>query len=234
MVSAPRTCRLTLRARASPSGAFLAPTGPCPRSRSGPSFRQKVSPTSSASLRWLTPLNEASPRTNPSPPSWTTIFARLGPTSPVTIAESASSLASLFRSSSESRLAPLRSIASCMSREPTGSNPCDLSDCITCARTAASCGPSNSGTPIRLPVASARIDTSRSAIAAAHRHHGREPGLRGTSSCRPAGPRRPRASAIRRTVARPASDSERRSSVRQLETLVALRPGRRLFFSHCS
>ncbi len=75
-------------------------------------------PPRSASLRGLAPLNDPSPRIEPSPPSWTTIFARFGPTSPVTMADSASSLASVLRPSSESRLAPVLLIASAIAREP--------------------------------------------------------------------------------------------------------------------
>ncbi len=135
--------------------AFLAPSGTCPRPTSGPSFFQNVSPTSLASLRGFAPANEASPRIEPSPPSWTTSLARLGPTSPVMIADSASSLASFTRPSSVSRLAPVLASASWISRERTSSKPCDLSEAITFLRTSASCAPSNLGTPIRLPAARA-------------------------------------------------------------------------------
>ena len=74
---------------------------------SAPSFFQKSRPTSAMIFCGLAPAKFASPSSEPSLPSCTEIFARFLPISPVTIADSASSLATFANPSSLSSSAPV-------------------------------------------------------------------------------------------------------------------------------
>ena len=118
-------------AAASESGAFSSssgasatafeglrePEGTCPRPMSAPSLLQKPRPTSAAIFLGFAPANEASPRSDPSRPSWTMIFARFRPTSPVTMTVSDSSLATFWNPSSDSSREPVFCIAVSISRD---------------------------------------------------------------------------------------------------------------------
>jgi hypothetical protein len=83
---------------------------------------QNVRATSAAIFRGFAPGNAAWPSTEPSFPSWTVIFARFLPISPVTITASASSFATFAKPASDSSSAPVfarpRSISRDFARVP--------------------------------------------------------------------------------------------------------------------